>query len=144
AVIALAKPDVDEARRQLQLAAERLLQAREVLYPVTIYVVDLLLLNPEKLDAPWPAAFAKGQPINVIASAALLERLEREQPERLTTLREALGCDVAELCGGSYLEREDVLLPLESQMWNLVKGQRVTQELLGRDVRIFGRRRFGL
>ncbi len=143
ALTALTGPDADEPRRHLQAAADRLLSAREVLYPVTMHVVDLLLLDPDKLDAPWPAAFERGNPLNVIACASLLERLGREQPDRLAALREHVGRDAVEVCGGPYLEREDVLLPLESQMWNLVKGQAAYQELLGKDVRVFARRRFG-
>ena len=143
AVTALTGPDADEPRRFLQAAADRLLSAREVLYPVTIHVVDLLLLDPGRLDTAWPAAFDRSQPLNVIACAALLERLGREQPDRLAALREHVGRDAAEVCGGPYLEREDALLPIESQVWNLVKGQATYQELLGQELRVFGRRRFG-
>jgi hypothetical protein len=46
------------------------------------------------------------------------------------------------VCGGPYLEREDALLPLESQLWNLLRGQAVSRELLGREVGVFARRRF--
>jgi hypothetical protein len=143
AVTALAGSNADEARRHLQSAADRLLAAREVVYPVTVHIVDLLLLDPGRLDAPWPGAFEQNLPLNVIACASLLERLGREQPDRLAALREHVGRDVAEVCGGPYAEREDVLLPVESQVWNLVKGQAVYQELLGQEVRVFGRRRFG-
>src|SRR5581483_10456239 len=48
-----------------------------------------------------------------------------------------------EICIGSYVEREDALLPLESQFWNLLKGLRITKNLLGSEVRVFARRRFG-
>jgi hypothetical protein len=143
AVTALSGGNVDESRRQLQAAADRLLAAREVLYPVTIHVVDLLLLDPGRLDAAWPAAFDRSLPLNVVACASLLERLGREQPDRLAALREHVGRDVAEVCGGPYAEREDVLLPIESQVWNLVAGQTAYRELLGQEVRVFGRRRFG-
>ncbi|HEY7313536.1 MAG TPA: hypothetical protein VH643_29565 [Gemmataceae bacterium] len=143
AVTALSGPDAEAPRRHLQSAAERLLAAREVLYPVTLHLLDLSLLDGEHLGEPWPRSFDKGLPINFVAASALLERLGKEQPERLAALRERVGGDLAEVCGGSYLEREDTLLPLESQMWNLMKGQAVYQELLGREVRVFARRRFG-
>src|SRR5262249_15799937 len=51
--------------------------------------------------------------------------------------------DMAEVCGGPYCEREDTLLPLESQLWNLLKGQEIYRELLGQEVRVFARQRFG-
>ncbi len=144
AIGALSESDADAPRRHLQTAAERLLAAREVLYPVTIHLLDFLLLEEGQLSAPWPASFEKGVAANLIACASLLERVDREQPERLTVLRERVASGLAEVIGGSYLEREDPLLPLESQLWNLLKGAAVTKELVGQELRIFGRKRVGL
>ena len=143
AVASLGEADPEAPRRHLQTAAEHLLSAREVLYPVTLHLIDLCLLDGERLGDPWPISIDRGMPLNFLACSALLERLAKEQPERLAALRERVGSDSAEVCGGPYLEREDPLLPLESQMWNLLKGRQVYQELLGQDVRVFARRRFG-
>ncbi len=143
AIAALHGPDADAPRRSLQAAAERLLAAREVLYPVTIHLLDFLLLDDKNL-ATWPASFEKGLALNVIGCAAVLEHLAKEQPERLAALRERLAGGLAEIIGGSYVEREDAILPVESQLWNLLKGQAVTQALLGQEVKIFGRKRFGI
>jgi hypothetical protein len=143
AAAALTGEDADAPRRHLQTAAERLLSARDVLYSVPIYHVDLWLPDADRLESPWPAALEKGLPLNVVASASLLGRLGREHPERLAELRERLAADLVEVCGGPYREREDALLPLESQLWNLTRGQSVYRELLGREVRVFARRRFG-
>lgn len=141
ALAALTGPDPEAPRRHLQAAADRLMSAREVLYPVTIHVVDLLLADESA--AAWPRALEAGMPLNIVACASLLERMSKEQPERLRALCERLDGDLVEICGGPYLEREDPLLPLESQLWNLVKGQAVYEELLGREVRVFARKRFG-
>ena len=143
AVAALSGEDADAPRRCLKAAAEKMLSARDVIYPASVHLVDLALLDDAHLDAPWPASFDKGSPLNLIAGAAMLERIGREQPERLAKLRERVEADLVDVCGGSYLERDDALLPIESQMWNLLKGQAVTKHLLGREVRVFGRRRFG-
>jgi hypothetical protein len=132
-----------EPRLHLRSAAERLLSAREVLYSVSIHLLDIALPDEGAAQPPWPGSFDKGLACNVIACAALLERLGKEQPECLAALRERVAADLAEVCGGPYLEREDALLPVESQVWNLLKGQAVYQELLGREVRVFGRKRFG-
>ena len=60
------------------------------------------------------------------------------------SLKERIGEERAEIVGGCYVEdREDALLPVETQLWNLLKGLAVSQELLGREVRVFGRQRFG-
>jgi hypothetical protein len=143
AVAGLNDPDPEPSRLALQSAADRQLAAREAVYPVAVYVIDMLLLDEKKLDSPWPAALPAGQPINVIASAHLLERLSKEQPQRFAELREKVAGNLAEVLGAPYLEREDPFLPLESQVWNLLHGQSVYQELLGQEVRIFARKRFG-
>jgi hypothetical protein len=142
-VAVLGDADPEAPRRHLQSAADRLLSAREVLYPVTLHLIDLYLLDGECLGEPWPRSFERELPLNFIACSALLERLAQEQPERLAALRERVNGDSAEVCGGPYLEREDPLLPLESQMWNLLTGRQVHQELLGQEVRVFARKRFG-
>jgi hypothetical protein len=142
AVAALSDPDQDAYRKLLQSAAERLLAAREVLYPVTIHIVDIGFLDPEKLDEPLPAAARNGQAFNLVAPAALLERLGADHPDRLEALRQQVQAEQVEVCGGPYLEREDALLPVESQLWNFMKGQDIYQKLLGAGVKVFARKRF--
>lgn len=126
----------------LQAASQQLLSAREVLYPVTIYLLDLFLPDAKHLDNPWPASFAKNIPLNVIAPTSLLEQLRETHPERFQELRQKLERGEAEVCGGCYLEREDNLLPVESQLWNLLKGQSVARKLLGRPIEVFARKKF--
>jgi hypothetical protein len=134
--------DAEACGAHLRSAAGKLQTAREVLYPVTIHLLDLCLLEPGRPDQQLPASFARGLPLNLIASGAVLEEMGREQPGRLAALRERVEADQAEVCGGSYLEREDALLPVESQLWNLLKGLAVSKDLLGGDVRVFARKRF--
>src|SRR5207248_1949123 len=52
AVASLLGPDPDDFRKHLQAAADRLQAARDVLYPVTVYAVDLCLLE-DAFDLPW-------------------------------------------------------------------------------------------
>jgi hypothetical protein len=144
AIAALGQTDDPEAwRRHLQSAADRLLRAREEASSATIHVVDLCLLDETYLTRPWPASFDRGVPVNLVACASLLERLSREKPDRLDALRRAVQAEQAEVCGGTYLEREDPLLPLESQLWNLLHGLTVSRDLLGAELRVFARKRTG-
>src|SRR5205823_14435704 len=76
-------------------------------------------------------------------SARGLESFLRDHPEAAEPLRAQLQAGQIELCLGSYVEREDALLPIESQFWNLLEGLRSAKVLLGSDVRVFARRRFG-
>jgi hypothetical protein len=130
----------DACRRHLQAAADRLQSAREVLYPVAIHVIDFYLVSDQRLDAPLPAAVEQGYALNLIASSALLEKMAGEHPEYFALLREKVQAEQVEVCGGCYLEREDPLLPLESQVWNLAKGLAVARELLGSDIRVYARK----
>ncbi len=53
-----ATEEMQDWRRFLQTAAQRLQSAREVLYPVPIHLLDLMLLDEKKWTECWPAAFA--------------------------------------------------------------------------------------
>jgi hypothetical protein len=141
AVAAVARGDHDAARENLRAGAERMLAAREVLYPTPVHLIDLALLD-DLPAAGLPASVAKEQALNLVASASLLERIAREQPDRLAAIRADIEAERIEVCGGCYLEREEPLLPVESQLWNLRKGLAVSRELLGSDVRVFARKRF--
>lgn len=132
--------DREACRVHLQSAAERLLAAREVVYPVTLHLLDLCMPG-DGPEAPWPAALEAGLPVNVIATAELLRRVGEAQPERLAQLRERVAAGQAEVLGGGMVEREDPLLPLSSQLWNLIRGQAAYQDLLGQEPRVFARRR---
>jgi hypothetical protein len=142
AVAALSEIDADAYRKLLQSAADRLLAAREVVYPVTVHVVDIGFLDPEKLDGPLPQAAEKGQAFNLVAPAALLRQLQAKEPDRFALLKQQVQAEQVEVCGGPFLEREDAVLPVDSQLWNLLKGQETYRELLGAGVKVFARERF--
>jgi hypothetical protein len=143
AVAALQGSEAGAYRQHLQAAADRLLAAREVLYPVTVHLVDLCLLDEQRLAEPLPATIDLGLPCNLVAAAAVLEKLGQQQPDRLATVRDRVHTELVEVCGGPYLEREDALLPVPSQVWNLLKGQATYKRLLDQEVRVFARKRFG-
>jgi hypothetical protein len=124
-------------------AAKRLQSAREVLYPVTIHLLDLCLVDDNALERPWPAGMDLGMPLNVLSSTATLEKLAAEQPAKFETLCQAVADGRTEVVGGSYLERADPLLPIDSQLWNLRYGLDRAKELLGSEVRVYARKRFG-
>jgi hypothetical protein len=143
AIAALADAlDRDAWRRHLQAAADKLQAGREVLYPVAIHLLGIGVLDEVRLGEPLAAALEAGQPLNLIATGRALEQLSLEQPERFARLKEHVNGDRAEIVGGCYAEREDALLPVESQVWNLLKGTAVARELLGQELRVYARKRF--
>jgi alpha-mannosidase len=135
--------DPDASRKHLQAAADRLLAAREVLYPVAIHLLDIGFLDELRRLSGLRGALEDGRAFNLLASAKLLEELGRESPDELAAIRRRVAVGEWEVCGGSYGEREDALLPLESQLWNLQKGLLASKEVLAQDVRVYARKRFG-
>lgn len=146
AVQALLKPDAhDDVRLHLKEAAAKLLAAREVLYSVNIHLLDVWQLDESKLDAPFPAAIHEGTACNLMTTGRALESLAAQYPERVQELRakldEAIQPPTLEVIGGIYREREDALLPIESQLWNLRKGRAVVKEVLGANVEVLARKK---
>jgi hypothetical protein len=136
-------PEPTDWRELLKNAAAKMLTAREVLYPVAIHLLDVSFLDETTMSFGWPAAFDFGVATNFIAATATLENLAEHAPKRFAQLQTAVQNDLAEICGGSYLEREDPLLPIDSQLWNLRHGLDRAKELLGVDIRVYARKRFG-
>lgn len=134
--------DADTCQMHLQSAANRLLAAREGLYPVSIHLVDLCLFDEYQVDGRLPRAYDLNSPLNLITSGERLDTLAHTVPDRLSAFRERIQTQQLEICLGAYCEREDPLLPLESQLWNLRKGLAVVQDKLGQEVRTYARRRF--
>jgi hypothetical protein len=89
----------------LKAAAARLQSAREVLYPVTIHLLDATFLDEATMALGWPEALEFGIATNFITATATLEKLAEHAPNRFAQLKTAVQSDQAEVCGGSYLER---------------------------------------
>ncbi len=136
--------EADEATRRQHLvaAAEKLREARDVLYPSPVHLVDLMAFDQSPAEGSLTSALAAGTPFNLLLSGERLEKLARENAPAFEQLRQRVQADALEVCSGPYLEREDALLPLESQLWNLRKGLATGRQLLGQEIRVYGRRRF--
>ncbi|HKB01811.1 MAG TPA: hypothetical protein VKD90_06305 [Gemmataceae bacterium] len=146
AVQALLKPDGGEdVETHLRSAAAKLLSAREILYAVNIHLLDVWRLDEDKLDVPAPAALRAGTALNLMATGRALERLVKQHPDRAAELKakldEAIQPPVLEVIGGVYREREDALLPVESQLWNLRHGRAASRDALGANVEVLARKR---
>ncbi|QEH33409.1 hypothetical protein OJF2_19100 [Aquisphaera giovannonii] len=137
--------DRPTAVNRLRAAFEVLTQAREKFYPVDAYIVDLCLLDPElppgSLAGPLDAHLA----ISFIAPARAIEAQAAGDPAGLERLRAAIDEGWADVAGGTYAEPEDLLLPLESVLWQFRRGAEVYRAHLDdRSVETYARRRFGL
>jgi hypothetical protein len=139
AAVSVARTDGAGAQAHLLAAAQKLLAAREVLYSMTIHWLDFVKLDAEQPLTELPSAL----PVNLIASAAALRRVQERAPAVLADWHQratgATGTPTLEVLGGVDTERADSHLPVEAQIWNLRHGQLATQQLLGVVPKIYAR-----
>lgn len=128
----------------LKAAVAKLQSARESLNANAIRLLDWAIPDPAKLGTAWPESLRRGLPLTLLASAGLLERMAADQPERFAELKAKFVPNLpaaVDLVCGAYAEREDALLPPESQWWNLAKARESVRTLFGAETEIWGRRR---
>lgn len=146
AIAATLRPEAgDEVQQHLKSAAGRLLTAREILYPIAVHVLDIAALDANRLDAPLPLSFTQRLPLNILATGQTLEKLAAEQPDLRGRIQERLNPEIQppllEIIGGHYREREDALLPIESQLWNFNKGAAVNKAIFNVGSDVYARKR---
>jgi hypothetical protein len=76
-----------------------------------------------------PAGFDYGLKTVILASGKTLETVEKERPELLLKLQSSQ--DLIQVCGGRFIDRNDGLFPIASQLWNLREGQKIHQRIFG-------------
>lgn len=134
----------EDFKQHLKSAAEKLQMGREPVSSASIHWLDWVHLDPQKLDAPWPESLASGLPITLLASGELLEQLAEQAPERFAELKAKLPADMpqaVDVCCGSYRDREDALMPFESQVWNLRVARNTVQKLFGIEPVVYARKK---
>ncbi len=132
---------------KLKAAGEKLQSARQVLNTNDLRLIDIAMPKAESLGGAWPASLAAGLPMTVLASGALLETLAENHPERFAELKAKFLPDLpgaVDIACGAYREREDALLPIESQFWNFRKARATVRRLFAAETQVFARRRSAL
>ena len=133
----------EDFRAHHKAAAEKLQTAREQLYSGSVYWLDWVIPDPKELSAPWPESLAAGIPLTLLASGETLEQLAAQEPERFAELKAKIVPDLpanVDVCCGSYRDREDALLPFESQLWNLRKARETVKGLFGVGTAVYARK----
>ncbi len=141
---ALVAGDHEKCEVELQNAFDLLSEAREYFYPVETYLLDLTLVAPTTLGKPLLELLRRESPVNLLVSGEVLERMARDEPETLATLREAVQAGRVTVAGGEYSEGCLTLLPAEAIVRELIRGVQSYEKHLGQRPGVFGRRRFGL
>jgi hypothetical protein len=125
--------DIAAVREKLAPAVDKLANARQVLNSSGVQFVDFAMPKADTLGEPWPHTLTSGLPSAVIASGEMLEKLAKDHPERFAELKAKAGGETptTDLCVGAYTERDDSLMPPESQWWNLAAARTCVHALFG-------------
>ncbi len=137
--------DPTAATTHLRAGFELLSRARERMYPLDGYVLDLCLLDPATPAGALADALAHRTPVTLLASGRAIEAFADREPERAGALRQAITEGWADVIGGAYSEADEPFLPWSSIAWQFRRGSAAYRAHLDdRNVETLARRRFGL
>ena len=136
--------DLDRARQKITACFDLLAEERDHYYSVDAYLIDLTMTVPGTLGTLLQQELDVDVPVNLILSGDLIEQMEADHPRSLEMLKQGIDEGRVGLIGGAGTDRAWPLMPLESLLAELRRGQEVFQQQLGKQVTVFGRRRYGL
>ncbi len=125
-------------REELGRAFDLLSDARNHVYSVDFYVIDVTLLATTTLGEPLREKLAAGSPTNLLITGEQIERMAEEQPETLAELKRALEAGTASIVGGFYRGGTIGSQSPESVLAELVAGRQAASRILGREYGVFG------
>jgi alpha-mannosidase len=128
----------EPVREELGRAFDLLADARNHVYAVDFYVIDVVLLAASTLGEALRTRLAVGAPCNLLGSGELIPQLAREHPETLAALRTAIEAGTACLLGGPYCGCGSRLESPEAILTSLDKTQQSAIHHLGRECEVFG------
>ncbi len=136
--------DEEHTKEFLQLACEQLLESREKFYAVDAHLIDICLLEEKPKLGDLEKVAQADHVVNLLCLAKSIEQAAKETPDEIEKLTDAVSAGKVGLIGGDYEEVPTVLLPIQSQRWQLERGQAVFQQQFATVPEIWGRMRFGL
>ena len=117
--------DRSTAVNRLRAGFEVLTQARERFYPVDAYLVDLCLLDPAMPGGVLAGPLDSHVAISFLPPALAIENQVSRDPAGMERLRQAISEGWVDVAGGQYAEAENLVLPLESILWQFRRGSEV-------------------
>jgi alpha-mannosidase len=125
-------------REELSRAFDLLADARNHVYSVEIYVIDITLLADTTLGESLRGKLAAGVPSNVLVTGEQIERIALDHPESLAELKRALEAGTASIVGGTYRGVAAADQSPESLLAEFRAGQRAAHQHLNREYEVFG------
>ena len=136
--------DRETAERMLQSCFDQLGQERDHYYSLDVKLIDVTLLAPTTLGASLQKQLATKQPpTSIVASAALLRTMQRDQPSSMQAVSDSLSERTATLVGGLDLERPHPLMAFDSVRRDLARGRASYAELGVAFPKVFTRYTYG-
>lgn len=135
--------DLETTETHLRACFECLLEARERIYPIECYLLDLCLLTPDVVKDDFAERLQNSPPTSLLVTGRDLQTIFTERPNLRETLAHAWTERKIAVVGGEADEAATGLMPLGAALEQLIAGHATVRELLGRAPKIWGRRRFG-
>jgi alpha-mannosidase len=124
-------------QEELGRAFDLLADARNHVYSVDFYVIDVTLVTDSTLGEVLRAKLAAGSPTNLLITGAQLDRMASQHPETLAELKRAIEAETTSIVGGFYGGVAFDQSP-ESLLSGLKAGQEAARRHLGREYEVFG------
>jgi alpha-mannosidase len=125
------------ARDELGRAFDLLADARNHVYAVDFYVVDVTLLVPSTLHDGLRSKLDSGFPTSLLVNGELIDQIAGQHPRTLAALRQALEVGTACIIGGLFSDRITTWRSPEAMLAELEKGQQSARRHLGRECEVF-------
>jgi alpha-mannosidase len=142
AVVAAAKAAVSSDRQtthdELVRAFDLLADARNHVYSVDFYVVEVTLLADSTLGESLTTKLAAASPTNLLITGGQIEQIAHSHPETLAELKRSLDAGTASIVGGCYQSGLNGAQSPEALLANLVRGQEASRQHLNHNFEIFG------
>jgi alpha-mannosidase len=123
----------DELARAFDLLAD----ARNHVYAVDFYVVDVTLLASSTLGAPLREKLACGSPTSLLITGELIEQIDGAHPDTLAELKRAIATGTACIVGGFFHGNADAWGSPETVLRELEWGRDAAQKYLQREYQVF-------
>lgn len=136
--------DIEATKKHLSHCFEMLQECRERFYPVTCYLIDLCLINPDFANDDLKKLVESSTPTNLLATVQDWETITEKDSGWSERIRSAIKSDSLELIGGEYEELPTSLMSLDSTLWQLEKGRQKLHDLFEFQPTTWARKKFGL
>ena len=131
AIKAYRKGEMDEARSWLQQMFEQLQQSREYFYPMTAYLIDLVLTAPTTLGEKLYETLGENRQVNLVMPLSSLKQVTQENVELAARMRDETLASRLELAGDPLEGVPLTHLVMTDLVEQLMRGTEYYRDVVG-------------